>query len=144
MEPMTQRSHTSSHTAAPVDTDDLMTALDSLKLKGDERTGAEIIRAALTAPIRQIAINAGLNPGVVLHKVEAQSGAFGYNAETGEYTDLLKNGVIDPTKVVRSALENGSSVARILLSTEVCISDKPVEKDDDMPGGGMDDGMDMM
>ncbi len=119
-------------------------ALDDLRLKGDERTGAEMIREALTAPLRQIAANAGLNPGVVLHKVAAGTGAFGYNAETGQYTDLVKDGVIDPTKVVRAALENGSSVARLLLSTEVCISDKPKDKDEEGPVPGMDDDMGMM
>jgi len=117
-------------------------ALDGLKLKGDEQTGVSVVRAALSAPLRQIATNAGVNAGVVLHKVEAKSGSFGYNADTGEYTDLIKDGVIDPTKVVRSALENGSSVARILLSTEVCISNKPEKNDGgDMPPG-MDEDMD--
>ena len=120
-------------------------ALDTLKLKGDEQMGVEIVRQALAAPLRQIAFNAGVEPGVVQHKVEAQTGAFGYNAETGQYGDLIKDGVLDPTKVVRSALENASSVARILLSTDVCISDKPKKDNDDGPGGpGMDDDMDMM
>ncbi|MCH7840476.1 MAG: chaperonin GroEL, partial [Planctomycetes bacterium] len=111
-------------------------------LTGDEQTGVRIVQAALEAPLRQIAANAGYNPGVVLHKVLEKSGAFGFNADTGEYTDLMKDGVIDPTKVVRCALENGSSVARILLSTDVCISDKP--KEDDEAGGspGMDEEMD--
>ncbi len=118
-------------------------ALDGLKLKGDEKTGAEIVRDSLSAPLRQIAANAGLNPGVVEYKVRAKSGSFGFNADSCEYTDLVKDGVIDPTKVVRSALENGSSVARILLSTDVCISDKPI---DDSEGtddaGGMGEDMD--
>ena len=105
-------------------------ALDKLKLKGDERTGADIVRESLSAPLRQIAENAGYVPGVVLHKVMEKDGSFGFNADTGEYTDLMKQGVIDPAKVVRCALENASSVARILLSTDVCISDKP-EKDGD-------------
>ncbi|MBI4717059.1 MAG: chaperonin GroEL [Planctomycetes bacterium] len=122
-------------------------ALDDLKLGGDEQTGADIVREALNAPLRQIAANAGVNPGIVLHKVASQSGAFGYNADSGEYGDLIKDGVIDPTKVVRSALENGSSVARILLSTDVCISEKPKKKDehDHAHGGGgeYDEDMDM-
>ncbi len=114
-------------------------AIDKLKLSGDEKTGAQIVRDSLPAPLRQIAANAGQNPGVVLHKVLSKSGTFGYNADTGEYTDLIKDGVIDPTKVVRSALENGSSVARILLSTEVCISDKPDDDGgDDAAGMGED------
>ena len=119
--------------------------LEGYKLKGDQQAGVDIVYKALTAPLRQIAFNAGVEPGVVQHKVEAQTGAFGYNAETGQYGDLIKDGVLDPTKVVRSALENASSVARILLSTDVCISDKPQKDDDDGPGGpGMDDDMDMM
>ncbi|MCH7808152.1 MAG: chaperonin GroEL [Planctomycetes bacterium] len=117
--------------------------IDELKLKGDEKTGARIVREALAAPLRQIAVNAGLNPGVVLHKVLARSGAYGYNAESGEYTDLMKDGVMDPTKVVNVALENGASVARILLSTDVCISDKPKEDGDAEAGPGMGDDMDM-
>ena len=114
-------------------------AIDSLKLKGDEKTGAAIVRDALSAPLRQIAENAGHNPGVVLYKVAAKSGSFGFNADTGEYGDLVKDGVIDPTKVTRTALENGSSVARILLSTDVCITDKPADSDDaGQPGMGDD------
>lgn len=116
-------------------------ALDKLKLKGDEKTGVEIVRKSLSAPLRQIAENAGFNPGVVHHKVSEKSGAFGFNADTGEYADLIKDGVIDPTKVVRCSIENGSSVARILLSTEVCISDKPADDDDaSAPGMGEDMG----
>jgi chaperonin GroEL len=112
-------------------------ALDGLKLSDDEATGAKIVRHSLATPLRQIAANAGFNPGIVLHKVSAKSGSFGFNANTGEYTDLLKDGVIDPTKVVRCALENGSSVARVLLSTEVCISEKPKKDSDAGPAAGM-------
>ncbi len=114
-------------------------ALDNLKLKGDEAVAIDVLREALVAPLRQIATNAGLNPGVVAHKVQSKTGAFGLNADTNEYTDLIKDGVIDPTKVVRSALQNASSVARVLLSTEVCISDKPSEDGDDVGDPGMDD-----
>ena len=116
-------------------------AIDGLKLSGDEKTGAEVVREALSAPLKQIALNAGVNPGVVMHKVRSKTGAFGYNADTGEYTDLVKDGVIDPTKVVRCALENASSVARILLSTEVCITEKPADDSDD-GGAGMGEDMD--
>ena len=116
-------------------------AIDGLKLSGDEKTGAEVVREALSAPLKQIALNAGVNPGVVMHKVRSKTGAFGYNADTGEYTDLVKDGVIDPTKVVRCALENASSVARILLSTEVCITEKPADDGDD-GGAGMGEDMD--
>lgn len=117
-------------------------ALDNLKLKGDEAVAIDVLREALVTPLRQIATNAGLNPGVVAHKVQSKTGAFGFNAETGEYTDLIKDGVIDPTRVVRTALQNASSVARVLLSTEVCISDKPSEGDKDGGEPGVDD-MDM-
>jgi chaperonin GroEL len=119
-----------------------LSALDKVKLSGDEQTGLTILREALTAPLRQIAKNAGFNPGVALHKVQEGSGAFGLNAESGEYTDLIKAGVIDPTKVVRCALENGSSVARVLLSTEVCITEKPKDDDDSAMPPGMDEDMD--
>ncbi len=108
-------------------------ALDGLKLRGDEKTGAEIVRDSLSSPLRQIAENAGHTPGVVLHKVLQKSGSFGFNADTGEFTDLIKDGVIDPAKVVRCALENGSSVARVLLSTDVCITEKPEDNDDAAP-----------
>jgi chaperonin GroEL len=117
-------------------------AIDNLKVSGDEKTGAAIVRAALAAPLRQIATNAGFNPGVAMHKVLEKTGSFGFNAETGEFADLMKDGVIDPTKVVRAALENGSSVARILLSTEVCISDKPKDSGDEDAPPGMDEDMD--
>ncbi len=112
-------------------------ALDKVKtINHDEEVGVEVIRKALTAPIMTIARNAGIEPGVVLHKVENKTGAFGFNALTEEYTDLVKDGVIDPTKVVRTALQNASSVARILLSTDCCITEKPKDKDEGgMPGG---------
>ncbi len=119
-----------------------MSVLDKLDLDGDEQTGVNIVREALSAPLRQIATNAGVNPGVVVHRVLEKSGSFGYNADSGEYTDLIKDGVIDPTKVVRSALENASSVARVLLSTEVCITDKPKKDKDETPPPGMDEDMD--
>ena len=115
-------------------------ALDNVKVKGDAKTGVEIIREALTCPLRQIAENAGEKPGVVLHKVAAGKGNFGFNALTGEYGDLIKQGVIDPAKVVRSALENATSVARLLLSTDCIITDKPADEDGDA-GAGMDEGM---
>jgi chaperonin GroEL len=110
-----------------------------------EKVGVQIVRDAITWPLRQIAANAGYEPAVVLKKVESASGSQGFNAETGEYGDLMKMGVIDPVKVVRSALENGSSVARVLLSTSCLIAEKP-KKDDKKGGGpggmgGMDDDM---
>jgi chaperonin GroEL len=117
-------------------------ALDKVKTTGDEKVGVQIVREALAVPLRQIAENAGEQPGVVLHKVQKGSGNFGYNALTGEYGDLVKAGVIDPAKVVRTALENASSVARLLLSTNCIVTDKP-KKDDEGAGpggmGGMED-----
>ncbi len=127
-------------------------ALDKVKAEGDRKTGVETVRKALTAPLRQIAKNAGKEGGVVLAKVMSKEGAFGYNAETDTFGDLMKDGVIDPAKVVRTALQNGSSVARILLSTDCIITEKPKDKKNkrgpgghggpDMEGmGGMDDMM---
>ncbi len=133
------------------------TALDQLKLDEEEQIGVNVVRKALSVPICQIAENAGLDGTVVQHKVAEKTGAFGYNAETGQYTDLVKDGVIDPTKVVRIALQNASSVARILLSSECLITAKPEDKKKDKhshghPGMGEEDyggmggmgGMDMM
>ena len=122
-----------------------MSALDSIKTAGhDETTGVDVVRRSLSAPLRQIAANAGFPPSVVLHKVQSRSGSFGFNADTRQYEDLVKARVIDPTKVVRIALENGSSVARILLSTDCIVTEKPKSKDEESPGAGsgMDD-MDM-
>ena len=119
-------------------------SLDNFRIKGaDEKAGVAVVREALAAPIRTLAENAGHQPGIVVHKVLAKSGAFGFNAATLEYGDLIKDGVIDPTKVVRTALENGSSVARILLSTDCIITEKPAE-DEDADGPPMDDDMGMM
>jgi chaperonin GroEL len=125
-------------------------ALDKVNPRDDaEKVGVEIIRTACTAPIRQIAANAGYEPAVVLKKVEASTSATtGFNADTGEYVDMLKAGIIDPTKVVRSALENASSVARLLLSTSCMVAEKPKEKGAPAGGppgmGGMGDMDDMM
>jgi chaperonin GroEL len=118
-------------------------ALDSIKISGEgEKVGVEIIRTAITMPLRQIATNAGYEASVVLKKVENNEAAnFGFDADTGEYGDMMKSGIIDPTKVVRTALENASSVARVLLSTSCMIADAP-KKDAAGPGGpGMDDEM---
>jgi len=109
-------------------------ALDGLRVSGDdEKTGVAIIRQALESPIRAIARNAGHEPGMVVHKVEEKGGSFGFNAATLTYGDLAKDGVVDPTKVVRSALENGSSVARVVLSTDCIVTERP--KDDDGDAG---------
>jgi chaperonin GroEL len=103
-------------------------SVSNLKLEGDEKTGAGIIRAALEEPVRMIAKNAGVDGAVAVSKVLAKEGSYGYNAETGEYGDLVEMGVIDPTKVVRVALQNAASLSGILLTTEVVITDLPEPK----------------
>jgi chaperonin GroEL len=114
-------------------------ALADLGLSGDELLGAEIVRQAVTAPLRQIAENSGLDGSVVLSRVREKTGDFGFNAATEQYTDLVKDGIIDPTKVVRSALQNAASVAGLLITTEAAIVDKP-EPPAPMPGGAPDMG----
>ena len=100
-------------------------SLDELKLEGDEATGANIVKVALEAPLKQIAFNAGLEPGVVAEKVRNSAAGTGLNAATGEYEDLLKAGVADPVKVTRSALQNAASIAALFLTTEAVVADKP-------------------
>jgi chaperonin GroEL len=105
-------------------------AIDKLKLDGDERVGAQIVRRALEAPLRQIAINAGQDGAVVVQNVRARGSAtWGYNAATDTYEDLVKVGVIDPTKVTRMALQNAASVASLLLTTDALVSELPEEKE---------------
>ncbi len=103
----------------------------------EEQIGAEILGKALEEPLRMIANNAGVEGSVVVEYVKKQDGGQGFNAQTRKYEDLLKSGIIDPTKVVRSALENAVSGASILLTTEAVVADKPEPKDNKMPGGGM-------
>ncbi|WP_047869197.1 chaperonin GroEL [Nocardiopsis sp. RV163] len=100
-------------------------AFGKLELEGDEAIGADIVRRAIAEPLKQIAINAGLEGGVVAEKVKNLEPGFGLNAATGEYTDLFKDGVIDPTKVTRSALQNAASIAGLFLTTEAVIAEKP-------------------
>jgi len=116
-------------------------AIDELNLEGDELVGARIVQRALEAPLRQLALNAGEEGATVVQTVKAKKGNIGYNAETGEYEDLMKAGIIDPTKVTRTALQNAASIAGLLLTTEVLIADlpEPKEKSPSTPGGGMDD-----
>jgi len=110
--------------------------VDKLKLDGDERVGALIVRRALEAPLRQIAENAGQDGAVVVQNVrQAKSLTHGYNAATDTYEDLVKAGVIDPTKVVRMALQNATSVASLLLTTDALVSDLP-EKAEEKGGHG--------
>ncbi|HVE28268.1 MAG TPA: chaperonin GroEL [Sporichthya sp.] len=111
------------------------TAFEKLDLEGDEATGANIVRVALSAPLKQIAINAGLEGGVVAEKVANLEIGWGLNAATGEYVDLIKAGIIDPAKVTRSALQNAASIAGLFLTTEAVIADKP-EKEAAAPMGG--------
>jgi chaperonin GroEL len=118
-------------------------ALDNLKLEGDEKIGLEIVKRALEEPIRQIAENAGVDASIVVDKVKKEKGAYGFNALTGEYEDLVKAGIIDPTKVTRCALQNAASVAGLMLTTEALVTDIPEkEKTPPMPhGGGYGEGM---
>jgi chaperonin GroEL len=115
-------------------------AFAKLELVGDEATGANIVRVAISAPLKQIAINAGLEPGVVAEKVANLPSGHGLNAATGEYVDMLAAGINDPVKVTRSALQNAASIAGLFLTTEAVVADKP-EPAPAMPagpGGGMD------
>jgi chaperonin GroEL len=122
-------------------------ALDKLKLSDDRQIGVSIVKRAIEEPIRQIVANAGKEGAVIVEDVKKNKGGYGYNAQTEKFEDLLEAGVIDPTKVARTALENASSVAGLLLMTEALITDKP-EKEAAAPpmphGGGMGGGMDGM
>ena len=117
------------------------TAFEKLSLEGDEATGANIVRVAVEAPLKQIALNAGLEPGVVVDKVRNLPVGQGLNAATGEYVDMLAAGINDPVKVTRSALLNASSIAGLFLTTEAVIADKPqppAPAGHADPGAGMD------
>jgi chaperonin GroEL len=103
-------------------------ALDDLKLEGDEQLGVNLIRRALEEPVRQIAANAGYEGSIVLQRVIGEKGNVGFNAETGTYEDLVAAGIIDPTKVVRFALQNSASVASLLMTTEAMVAEKPEKK----------------
>ncbi|MFK0403692.1 chaperonin GroEL [Microbacterium sp. NPDC090225] len=115
-------------------------ALDALSLTGDEATGANIVRVAIEAPLKQIALNAGLEPGVVANKVSELPAGQGLNAATGEYVDMFGAGIIDPAKVTRSALQNAASIAALFLTTEAVVADKPEKASAPVgdPSGGMD------
>jgi chaperonin GroEL len=117
-------------------------ALDAIQCTDEERVGVNIVRKAIEAPLRTIASNAGADGSVVVDKVRNETGAFGYNAATGVYEDLVQAGVIDPTKVVRCALQNAASVAGLILTTECLIADKP-EKEKAAPAMPPGMGMDM-
>jgi len=115
-------------------------ALDKLKLEGDQQFGVRIVRRALEEPIRLISENAGVEGSIVVNKVKGEKGAYGYDAAKDEYGDLVEAGVIDPTKVVRCALANASSVAGLMLTTEVTVTDVPEEKKEPAGGGHMHGG----
>jgi len=114
-------------------------AFKKLKLEGDEATGAKIVELSIEAPLKQIAVNAGLEGGVVVEKVRNLEAGFGLNAASGEYVDMIKAGIIDPAKVTRSALQNAASIAALFITTEAVITDKPEPKSaNPMPQGGGD------
>ena len=117
-------------------------AFEKLDLEGDEATGANIVKVAIEAPLKQIAINAGLEGGVVAEKVRNLEPGQGLDAATGEYVDMIKAGIIDPAKVTRSALQNAASIAALFLTTEAVIADKPEKAAAAAPGGGDMGGMD--
>jgi len=116
-------------------------ALDGVKTVGDdEATGVEIVRRALAMPARQIAANAGYEGGVVVRNILAKRGAYGFDADKGQYGDMIKAGIMDPTKVVRTALQNAASVAGLLITTDACVATKPEPKEKGGPPGGMPPG----
>jgi chaperonin GroEL len=118
-----------------------ISALNDVKAKGDETVGVRILRRALEEPLRQIAANAGQDGAVVLSEVQKRDGNYGYNAAEDKYEDLVKAGIIDPTKVTRSALQNAASVAAMLLTTEAAVSDLPEKKETPAMPAGMGGGM---
>jgi chaperonin GroEL len=109
-------------------------ALSKLKMEGEEQSGVNLVMRAVEEPVRQIANNAGAEGSIVVEKIKESKGATGFNAETMEYEDMIKAGIIDPTKVVRFALQNASSVASLLLTTEAMVAEKPKEKEEMPPG----------
>jgi len=124
----------------------ILADVQGLDLDGEQKFGRDLVVRALEAPLRQIAINAGLEGAIVADKVNSGKGAYGFNATTDEYCDMIEAGIIDPTKVTRSALQNAASVAGLMLTTEAMIADKPAEGGDAMPAmpggmGGMGGGM---
>jgi chaperonin GroEL len=113
-----------------------LSSIEKLKFDDDRQYGLNIIRRAAEEPLRQIAINAGVDGSIVVDKVKNGKGAFGFNAATETYEDLVAAGVIDPTKVVRTALQNAASVAALMLTTEALVAEKPKKKGGAAPAGG--------
>ncbi|MCX5855822.1 MAG: chaperonin GroEL, partial [Deltaproteobacteria bacterium] len=114
-------------------------ALDKAKIPDDEKYGLNIVKRALEEPTRQIAINAGFEGSIVVEKVKKGKGDYGFNADEGEYVNMTKAGIIDPTKVARFALQNAASVASLLLTTEAMVAEKPKKKTASAMPGGMPD-----
>jgi chaperonin GroEL len=115
-------------------------ALQDLKTdNADRNVGIKILRRAIEEPLGQIATNAGVEASVILAKVQEGSGSYGFNAATGEYGDMLEMGILDPTKVTRSALQNAASIAGLMLTTEAMVAELPKEDKTIMPAGSMDD-----
>ncbi|MFS8654851.1 MAG: TCP-1/cpn60 chaperonin family protein, partial [Limnochordia bacterium] len=118
---------------------DIIPALDSVQAEGDEAVGVNIVRKALTEPLRQIARNAGYEGSVIVERVKAEAPGIGFNAATEEFVDMIKAGVADPAKVTRTALQNAASIAGMLLTTEAVIAEIPKkEKNSATPPGDMD------
>jgi len=121
-----------------------ISALENIKLEGDQQIGIDIIKKALEAPTKQIAQNAGYEGSVIVEKLKSKEKGIGFNALTGEFTDMINAGIVDPVKVTRSALQNAASIGGMILTTECLVTDKPEEKKDMPampPGGGMPGGM---
>ncbi len=114
-------------------------ALEKLQLGGDRQVGVNIIHRALEEPLRMIALNAGAEGATVFQRVKAESGSMGYDASTDTYVDMVAQGIIDPTKVTRIALQNAASVAALLLTTEALITEMPEDTKPAMPQGGHHD-----
>ena len=120
----------------------VLPALDKVEATGDEATGVQIVKAALEAPVRQIAENAGVEGSVIVNQLKSEKPGIGYNAADGKFEDMVEAGIVDPTKVTRSALQNAASVSALLLTTEAVVADKPEPKDNQAPaapqgGAGM-------
>jgi chaperonin GroEL len=114
--------------------------LDKLNVSEQQKPGVDIVRRALEEPARMIAENAGVDGSIVVYKIKEGKDGFGFNAQTMEYEDLFKSGIVDPTKVARIALQNAASVAGLLITTEACVAEKPRDEKEPMPGGGMPHG----
>ena len=120
---------------------DIIPVLDTLEATGDEKTGIEIVKRAIEEPVRQIANNAGLEGSIVVENVKKSAKGIGFNALTEEYVNMIAEGIVDPAKVTRSALQNAASIASMVLTTETIVAEKPAENAPAMPMGGMGGGM---